>query len=197
MKQKSFIMYNDQKKLFDQLTDEEAGKLIKAVFMYLDDENTDNYLQDRMLLILFNTLVQQIERDKQKYAEKCKKLRENGSKGGKARADNMKQLQANPSLNDNDNDNVNDNVSKIPSLNELSDWVNVYARENGLNSSDCLPLAQQAYEYYTKCMNDMNKRTWVDSKGKPIKNWKLKIARVWFKDLKPAYIPAINGMNVC
>ena len=75
-------MYNDQKKLFDQLTDEEAGKLIKAVFMYLDigeisDGAIDHYLEDHMLLILFNTLVQQIERDKQKYAEKCRKLREN------------------------------------------------------------------------------------------------------------------------
>lgn len=195
MKQKSFIMYNDQKKLFDQLTDQEAGKLIKAIFMYLDDEDTDNYLEDRMMQILFNTLVQQIERDKQKYADKCKKLRENGSKGGKARADNMKHMQANVSLNDTDNDTDNKNV--IPSLNELSNWTITYARENGLNSTECLQKATEAHAYYTKCMTDSNKRTWIDSKGQKIVNWKLKIARVWFKDMKAAQIPNINGMNVC
>ena len=196
----SFIMYKDQQKLFGQLTDEEAGKLIKAVFMYLDmgeinDGAIDHYLEDRMLSILFSTLIQQIDRDAEKYAQKCKKLRENGSKGGKVRAENAKQLQANVSLNDNDNDNDND--SNIPSLNELSDWGNVYARENKLNSNECLSLAQQAYEYYNMCMKDMNKRTWVDSKGKTIKNWKLKISRVWFKDCKPVENVKMNPLNVC
>ena len=31
---KSFILYNDQEQLFDQLTDAEAGILIKAIFKY-------------------------------------------------------------------------------------------------------------------------------------------------------------------
>ena len=199
---KSFILYNDQEKLFEQLTDAEAGILIKTVFKYLNADSNDSTveesLNDRMLVILFNTLIQQIERDKQKYAEKCKKLRENGSKGGKARADNMKQMQANPSLNDNDNENEN----AIPTLKEVEDWSLSYAREHQLSQVDCMSSSQQAYEYYNSCMEDMNKRSWCDGNGKSIKNWKLKIARVWFKDMKPSYLTEtsnykVNPLNVC
>ena len=192
---KSFILYNDQEKLFEQLTDAEAGVLIKAVFKYLnmkdgmEDGAIEHYLNNRMLFILFGTLIQQIERDREKYAEKCKKLRENGSKGGKARADNMKQMQANVSLNDNDNVN--------PNINEIEDWAFQYAIPNGLSQVECMDKAKQAHDYYTKCMKDMNKRTWCDSSGKQIKNWKLKIARVWFKDLKPNTEINVNRLNVC
>lgn len=192
---KSFILYNDQEKLFEQLTDAEAGVLIKAVFKYLnmkdgmEDGAIEHYLDNRMLFILFGTLIQQIERDREKYAEKCKKLRENGSKGGKARADNMKQMQANVSLNDNDNNN--------PTLTEVENYARHYASEKNLSVHECLHQAKAGYEYYYKQMAIQNKRTWHDSNGNKIKNWKLKLANIWFKDLKPNTEINVNRLNVC
>lgn len=192
---KSFILYNDQEKLFDQLTDEEAGVLIKAVFKYINMEDgiedgaIEHYLDNRMLFILFRTLMQQIERDKQKYADKCKKLRENGSKGGKARAENVKQLQANVSLNETETNN--------PTEKEFSVWVTQYANDKNLPLQTCLEQGAKAFAYYNKCMNDLNKRTWHDSKGNKINNWKLKVARVWFSDILPNQEVKINTLNVC
>lgn len=194
---KSFILYNDQEQLFDQLSDEEAGVLIKAVFKYINMEDgiedgaIEHYLNNRMLFILFRTLMQQIERDKQKYADKCKKLRENGSKGGRARADNVKQLQANVSLNDTDTDNNN------PNEKEVVKWITQYASEHNLPIQTCLEKGSKAFVYYNKCMNDLNKRTWHDVKGNKINNWKLKIARVWFSDILPIKEVRVNKLNVC
>jgi hypothetical protein len=36
---KGFILYADQKALFDQLPNEKAGELIKFIFSYVNDEN--------------------------------------------------------------------------------------------------------------------------------------------------------------
>jgi len=36
---KSFILYCDQKGIWDKLSDEQAGKLIKHVLSYVNDEN--------------------------------------------------------------------------------------------------------------------------------------------------------------
>jgi hypothetical protein len=183
---KSFILYNDQEKLFDQLTDAEAGILIKAIFK---SNHSKVELKDRMLQILLTTVLQQIDRDAIKYADKCKKLRENGSKGGKARAENVKQMQANVSLNDNDNNN--------PTEKEFSVWVTQYANDKNLPLQTCLEQGAKAFAYYNKCMNDLNKRTWHDSKGNKINNWKLKVARVWFSDILPNQEVKINTLNVC
>ena len=183
---KSFILYHDQENTFNQLTNEEAGVLIKAIFK---SNHSEVKLKDRMLQILLTNVLQQIDRDAIKYAEKCKKLRENGSKGGKARADNVKQLQANVSLNDNDNNN--------PNAKEVSVWAQQYALENSLNSTEVINLASKAHQYYNKCMHDLNKRTWHDNRGNKVLNWKLKIARVWLKDCKPVELIKVKGVNVC
>lgn len=46
---KSFLMYCDWKETFESLTDEEAGKLIKHFYRYVNDENpvSDNRLISR------------------------------------------------------------------------------------------------------------------------------------------------------
>ena len=183
---KSFILYNDQEQLFNQLTDAEAGILIKAIFK---SNHSKVELKDRMLQILLTTVLQQIDRDAIKYADKCKKLRENGSKGGKARAENAKQLQANVSLNDNDNNN--------PTLNEVENYARHYASEKSLSVHECLHQAKAGYEYYHRQMDIQNKRTWHDSNGNKIKNWKLKLANIWFKDIKSLKNIGVNKLNVC
>ena len=47
---KGFVLYADQKLIFNDLTNEEAGILIKHIFSYVNDENP--VLEDRLIDIL-------------------------------------------------------------------------------------------------------------------------------------------------
>ncbi|MBW2961289.1 DUF6291 domain-containing protein [Mesonia aestuariivivens] len=114
---KSFVAYTEWSETFEMLSDEEAGKLIKHLLRYVNDENPE--MDDRMLKILFQPIKQQLKRDLGKYEDIKKKRAEAGRKGGKktqkkakqANASDAKQNQSNQAVNDNDNGNVNDNVN--------------------------------------------------------------------------------------
>lgn len=120
---KSFILYNDWISVFSKLTDEEAGKLIKHLFNYVNGLS-DN-LDDRLLDITFEPIKLQLNRDLDKWENICDRNRRNGLKGGRPKKktqNNPKnpmgclETQRNPEKpkkpdNDNDTDNVNVNVN--------------------------------------------------------------------------------------
>ena len=62
---KGFVLYADQKLIFDDLTNEEAGTLIKHIFMYVNDENP--VLNDRLIDMAFKPIKLQLKRDLVKY----------------------------------------------------------------------------------------------------------------------------------
>lgn len=121
---KSFILYSDIKDTFNALSDDEAGKLIKMILAFVNDEDyeTDN----RIIKILFEPIKAQLIRDYDKWINKVEKRKKSGSLGGLAKANKLKQNVANAkSANQNvtnlaDNDNDNDNVSV-----NVNDNVNV------------------------------------------------------------------------
>lgn len=76
---KSFLMYSDWVTIFEQLEDDEAGKLIKHLFAYVNDRNPS--LSDRMLNILFEPIKMQLKRDLKSW-EKTKKSKSDGGKMG-------------------------------------------------------------------------------------------------------------------
>ena len=75
---KGFLMYADQREQFDQLTDEQAGKLIKHLFMYVNDEHPQT--DDIVTKLSFTPIKSQLKRD----LEKWDKTLEGRSKAGKA-----------------------------------------------------------------------------------------------------------------
>jgi len=81
-----FVLYNDQREQFDALTDEEAGKLIKHTFAYVNDENP--VTDDPMVRISFIPIKNQLKRDLKKYEATAERSRNNGSKGGRPRIEN-------------------------------------------------------------------------------------------------------------
>ena len=83
---KSFILYADQKSLFNDLTNEEAGELIKHIFSYVNDENPT--LNNRLLQIAFSPIKQQLKRDLVKYEVIKTKRSDAGKKGMKTRWEN-------------------------------------------------------------------------------------------------------------
>jgi hypothetical protein len=62
---KSFILYADQLEHFEDLTDEEAGQLIKHVFRYVNDKNPE--APNRIIQVAFNPVKQQLKRDLKTY----------------------------------------------------------------------------------------------------------------------------------
>jgi hypothetical protein len=115
---KSFVLYSDQRSLIDLLSDEQAGKLLKHIFAYVNDENP--MTDDKLMLIAFEPIKQQLKRDLVRWEQ----TKEGRSKAGKASAEAKKNQQSstnstnvnfvqqsstNSTVNVNDNDNVNVN----------------------------------------------------------------------------------------
>lgn len=76
---KGFILYADQKELFDQLPDDKAGELIKHIFKYVNDENP--ITEDILIKIAFTPIKQQLKRDLVKYEDKIDKKSISGREG--------------------------------------------------------------------------------------------------------------------
>lgn len=114
-KKDSFVLYTDQKAVLDKLSDEQAGKLIKAIYEYV--ENGEMPELDNVLDLVITPFKTVLDKDKVKYEEVSKARAEAGSRGGKAKESKEKQneqLQTNENKTSNcdDNDNENDNDLK-------------------------------------------------------------------------------------
>ena len=78
---KSFLVYLDYAKAVEWLSDEDAGKIFKALLAYAD--NREEPQLDGGLRAVFAMMQNQIDRDREKYEETCEKRRANGEKGGR------------------------------------------------------------------------------------------------------------------
>jgi hypothetical protein len=111
---KSFILYTDQSGVFNQLPDEIAGKLIKHIFAYVNDENPIS--DDLIINIAFEPIKQSLKRDLKRYEQYVEKQAVNGAKGGRPKKPTETQITQpffeKPKKADSDSDSVNDNVNK-------------------------------------------------------------------------------------
>jgi hypothetical protein len=102
---KGFILYADQKAIFEQLPNDKAGELIKFIFSYVNDENPET--DDLIIKLGFTPIQQQLKRDLVKYEE----TKEKRSEAGKAGANKRWQTIANDSKRINDIAKIADNVN--------------------------------------------------------------------------------------
>lgn len=150
---KSFVMYYDWREIFAELTDEEAGKLIKMIYDYECDRVAGD--MNKLLKLAFLPIKSALDNDRAKYEDVCEKRKEAGKKGGRPHkievlADCEEENQmvsgkskktkrflekakkpdndnVNDSVNDNDNDNVN-----VCVVNDDEDNTNTYDEKNKL-----------------------------------------------------------------
>lgn len=92
---KSFVMYNEWQPLFTNITDEQAGQLIKAVYAYQFGEESPP--EEPLLNSVYQMMRGRFETDAAKYKEVCEKRKLNGQKGGLAKASKSYQKVANAS----------------------------------------------------------------------------------------------------
>jgi hypothetical protein len=123
---KSFVLYSDSQGLVNQLPDDVAGRLLKHIYAYVNDEKPIS--NELLLNIAFEPIKMQLKRDLVKWEQTL----EGRSKAGKASAeakklakltqqtltnstnvDFVQQSSTNSTDNVNVNVNVNDNVSVI------------------------------------------------------------------------------------
>lgn len=110
---KKIIVYADWKASFDALTDEEAGKLIKHFFAYVNDENP--VCEDRIVSLMFEPIKATLKRDLESWLKTQDKNRLNGSRGGRPKKqtepkkpNGLNLNPKNPNKGDSDSVSVND-----------------------------------------------------------------------------------------
>lgn len=78
---KSIVIYSDWIDKFEILSDEEAGKLIKHFFRYVNDKNPT--APDRITELSFIDIKATLKRDLVKWEKRAERSRENGKLGGR------------------------------------------------------------------------------------------------------------------
>lgn len=118
MAKDSFILYLEQKQIFEMLTDEEAGQLIKAIFEY---EDTGQIVSlDRQLQIAFLPIKNVLDRNKEKYEKVIERNKKNiekrwnkkDTKNTTGKTGIPKDTKNTDNDNDHDSDNEYDNDKK-------------------------------------------------------------------------------------
>ena len=118
-KQRGFLLYLDNYELIEDLSIEEKGQWIEAIFLYKREGLITEFPKGTLLKTAFKVAKSQLDRDSEAWNETCHKRAEAGRKGGLAKATNAKQKEAKATnakqdltnLADNDIDNDTDNVS--------------------------------------------------------------------------------------
>lgn len=75
----NFLLKKSQQKVFNELSDIDAGKLIKGIYNYVNtgDSGLDGYLK-----IVFIPIKEEIDKNEETYKKRCEINRRNGSRGG-------------------------------------------------------------------------------------------------------------------
>lgn len=134
---KKVIVYTDWIEQFKDLTDEEAGKLIKHFFAYINDLDPKS---DRLTELLFNPIKATLKRDLVAWESKQKVNIENGKKGGRPKKEETQENPKNPngllkthnnpkkgvsvSVSVNDSNNINTNIVESIDFDQLLSFVN-------------------------------------------------------------------------
>jgi len=136
----SFIIYYDYAEHFALLSDEELGRLIRAMFLYDKDGTLPQF--DGMLKMAFSFIKTQLDIDKEKFEKVCERNRNNIKKrwntknttGTNGIPDNTKNTDNdNENDNDNDNDNENDNDNDNDNENDNKSVCDKNARAKNFN----------------------------------------------------------------
>lgn len=194
---KSFLLHFDSLCILDDLTDEQSGKLLKA----MRDYHLGHELNlDPLLKIAFSPFKNQFIRDDEKYQEVVERNKNNGSKGGRPKKQQEPKkpsgLLENPvgakkadSVNDNDSDNGNDNKS---------DKEKPKRRVTRFTP----PTVDEVKEYCLERSNMVNPQSFIDHyesngwmRGKTkMKDWKACV-RTWEQNQKGSFKPSSHNLS--
>ena len=194
---KGFLLLNNQIEIIEDLSDEQAGQLLKAFYDY----NNGNEVK---LKGLMNSIFKQFkvifDENEQRYQEKCEKNKKNIEEYWKKvkeekntneyECKRMNTMATNININKNINTNINTNESKYKLNTNNNININKSERDQSFTPT-ASPTLAEIYNY--ACTLDINDKDycekfynhyesigWVNGTGREIKNWKL-IFNNWLK----------------
>lgn len=136
-----FLLYTSQIGLFDKLTDEQAGKLIKAIYRY---ELTREYPNlDFGLDMAFTSIKIILDKNREKYQKQCKKNKENAEKRWKSSANAYEKMRTH--ANDADTDIDTD-----------IDTDTDYYHHNEIKNNEDDSCVDDPMDFFKKNFNDNN-----------------------------------------
>lgn len=175
----SFLLYHSFYQPIKDLTDDQKGELLDAIFQYQLNLPIRQLSPECQIALKF--MQSQFERDCDKYDRIVERNRNNGIKGGRPKENPNKPTGINgipkkpkkadtDTVTDTDTEKIIERKKNVrfspPTLQE----VKQYFSEKGYSPE----AGQKAFDYY-------NEASWKDSTGKQVKNWKQKMIAVWMK----------------
>lgn len=187
MKKDSFILYTEQQEVFDNLSDEEAGQLIKAIFNYVETGEASNL--NKTLNLAFIPIRQNIDRNSEKWEETKNKRSEAGKKSAEIRkqqkstnstsvnfvkskstnstsVDFVKNKSTNSTVNV--NDNVNVNVNKKENIKEKEQKIHFAEFVTMTNAEHEKLISTYSKEFADQCIEVLD--NYKGSSGKKYKS---------------------------
>lgn len=154
---KSFIMYLDYEEQFNMLSDAELGVLIRAIIEYEKTKEIPNL--DGIVKMAFSFIKGQLDRDREKYDEKCRKNRENGLKGGRPK----KEFEEKPAVNSETENNqmVNSETEGLEQKPKKPDNEDVVDNEVDNEDEDVVEVVENidCINYYKQNISEIDPAT--------------------------------------
>ena len=172
---KSFIAYSDWNGMFQALPNDVAGKLIKHIFLYVNDEDPTS--DDFIINALFEQIKSTLKRDLKKWESQTKQRSEAGKKSAEMRSTkfnersiplNEKVRKPTVSVNVSVSDNVNDNVLLVKSDLEIK-LIEFYKFRKELKK----PIVESSKEQFLhklKTLSNNNEETAIKILNQSIAN---------------------------
>ena len=148
---KSFILHKDSLSIIEEMTDEQCGKFLKALYNYQIKGVKTNV--DFALKMALTPFYNQFERDDENYEKTCEARKMAGSKGGKqkvANASNCKQNIANLADSDSKSDSKSDNDSKSKNKKEIIKEKEMLVIESYFQRRSSTPWSDKEIQLYKK-----------------------------------------------
>lgn len=143
----SFILYTSYKEKFEDLSDEQFGKLIRLMIKNATNEEIGK-IEDKQLRLAFKVVKVEMDANAEKYDKACKKKQEAQERRWKKQAEDKKEIEHyrelyknidnysknsdNDNENENENENENDNVTHSVCVNNNNN-NNAHTRESDAN----------------------------------------------------------------
>lgn len=187
----TFVLYTDWEDIIDELTDEEVGKLFKAIFAYVSHGDISHFDGRSGLGVAFKTIRKQIDVNLKKYEETVEKRRKAANKRWK-KSDGDMQSNANDANaffalhNDNVNGNVNDNVNVNVNVNENGNERNDNVNDNVSPSAPDFSAVELSDDQLGSLVSFSSQKL-VDEYVKKARDWQIKHHRKYkepFKTIK-------------
>ena len=189
MANKSFVMYDSWMEMVEDMTTEEAGLLLKAIYAYRKDK--DYKPEDRSIRNAFNILKQRLNEDEDAYQQKVEKRAEAGKMGGRPKANesNEKQTEAKKANAFSEKQKNPESESEFESESVYeSESESVEKKEKRVRASFVRPTVEEVADYCIERKNSVDPEQFVnfyDAKGwkigkEAMKDWKAAV-RTWEK----------------